>query len=108
MVGGVATRLSSRRGRSSAEAATAGRAARKQGKIRPAGRVLIQGMRRRGVGVWFERIYAVSSFRGLNARGRLSRMARADGGEADAGAVHGAGMALRAQARRHPPARVQE
>ena len=36
-----------------------------------------------------------------------SRMARADGRDAHAGAVHRAGVDLRAQARRHPPARVQ-
>ena len=34
-------------------------------------------------------------------------MGRADGRDADAGAVHRAGVDLRAQARRHPPARVQ-
>ena len=37
----------------------------------------------------------------------LSRMARTDGRDADAGAVHRPRLALRAQARRHPPARVQ-
>ena len=37
----------------------------------------------------------------------LSRLARADGGDAHAGAVHRPRVDLRAQARRHPPARVQ-
>ena len=38
----------------------------------------------------------------------FSGMARADGRDADAGAVHRTGVDLRAQVRRHPAARIQE
>ena len=45
--------------------------------------------------------------RGCAPARQVSRLARADGGDAHAGALHRPGVDLRAQVRRHPPARVQ-